>query len=75
MDNNVVIPVNLMRANILHNITHGNNVHCLAIDGGVFAFYRDEDQKERMKDFIIVSTYRLNIINMIYCIQNIIVMI
>ena len=75
MEHNVIISLNLMRANILHNISHGNNVHYLAIDGAVFAFYRDKEQKERMKDFIIVSTYRLNIINIIYCIKNILVVI
>ena len=49
MDNNVIVSVNLMRANILHNVGHKNNVHCLAIDGAVFAFYRDKEQKDRMK--------------------------
>ena len=67
MDNNVIVFVNLMRANILHNVVHENNVHCLAIDGAVFAFYGDKEQKDiyRMKDFIIVSTYWLPISNMI----------
>ena len=46
MDNNVIVFVNLMRANILHNVGHKNNVHRLTIDGTVFAFYRDKEQKD-----------------------------
>ena len=38
-----------MRANILHNLGHKNNVHYFTIDGAVFAFYRDKEQKDRMK--------------------------
>ena len=36
-----------------------------AIAGAVFASYGEQEQKDRMKDFIIVSTYQLNISKMI----------
>ena len=41
-------------------IGHENNVHCLAIAvnaiaGAVFAFYSGQDQKDKMKEFIIVN--------------------
>ena len=57
MVNNVIVPVNLMRASILHNVGHENNVHCTIIAGAVFSLYEEQEQKDRMKDFIIVSTY------------------
>ena len=62
---NVIVLVKLMRVCTLHNVGHENNVHCLAIAGTVFAFYGEQEQKDRMKDFIIVSTYQLNISKMI----------
>ena len=57
MDNNFTVFINLMRASILHNIGHINNVHCLSIVGAVFSLYEEQEQNDRMKDFIIVSTY------------------
>ena len=67
---NIIVLFNLMRVCTLHNVGHENNVHCLAIAvnaiaGAVFAFYGEQEQKDRMKDFIIVSTYQLNISKMI----------
>ena len=46
-----------MRACTLYNPGHENNVHCFAIAGVVFGFYKDHEQKDRMKDFIVISTY------------------
>ena len=45
MDNNVTVFIILMRANILHNVGHKNNVHCLAIVGAVFSLYEEQEQK------------------------------
>ena len=71
MDNNVIIPVNLMRPYTLYNIGHENNLYCLAVNvnaiaGAVFVFYRVQEQKERMKDFLIVSTYQLTISDIVH---------
>ena len=46
MDNNVIVPVNLMRTSILHNVGHENNVHCLIIAGAVFSLYEEQEQKD-----------------------------
>lgn len=45
-------------------IGHENNVHCLAIAvnaiaGAVFAFYSGQDQKDKMKEFIIVNQFQV----------------
>ena len=45
---------------LFSKIGHENNVHCLAIAvnaiaGAVFAFYSGQDQKDKMKEFIIVK--------------------
>lgn len=44
---------------------HSNNVHCLAIAvnaiaGAVFGLYGVQEQKDRMKDFIIVTPLSLS---------------
>ena len=46
---------------IMSFIGHENNVHCLAIAvnaiaGAVFAFYGEQEQKDKMLEFIVVST-------------------
>ena len=59
-----------MRTYTLHNVGHENNVNCLiitvnAIAGALFAFYGEQEQKDKMNDFIIVSTSQLTINNII----------
>ena len=50
IDNNVIVPVNSMRACTLYDVGHDTNVHCLAIAGVVFVlYYREQEQKDRMK--------------------------
>ena len=46
-----------MRANILHNVGHKNNIHSFAIVGAVFSLYEGQERKDRMKDLVILSTY------------------
>ena len=46
-----------MRGCTLYNLGHESKVHCFAIAGAVFAFYKDQEQKDRMKDFFVISTY------------------
>ena len=57
MDNNVIVFVNLMRASILHNVGHKNNIHFFAIVGAVFSLYEGQEHKDRIKDLVILSTY------------------
>lgn len=42
---------------------HENNAHCLtiavnALAGAIFAYYGEQHQRERMKEFLVVSTIR-----------------
>ena len=43
---------------------HENNAHCLAVAitalaGAIFAYYGDTHQKDRMKEFLVVSSSHL----------------
>ena len=46
---------------------HENNAHCLAIAvnamaGAIFAYYGEQHQRERMKEFLVVSRYNICLI-------------
>ena len=51
MDNNVIVSVNLMRACTLHNVGHENNINSPAIAWALFAFYREQEQKDKNERF------------------------
>ena len=59
MDNNVIVPVNLMRACALYNVAHENNVlllmSMLLLELCLHSI--ENKNKNRMKYFIIVATY------------------
>ena len=47
---------------VMSFLGHENNVHCLAIAvnaiaGAVFAFYGEQEQKDKMLEFIVVSNH------------------
>ena len=69
MDNNVIVPVNLMRACSLYNVGNENNVNCLiiAVNAITIRLHSIENKSKNMKmnDFIIVSTSQLTINNII----------
>ena len=69
MDNNVIVPVNLMRACNLYNVGHENNVNCLIIAVYAIAIHlhsiENKSKNMKMNDFIIVSTSQLTINNII----------
>ena len=58
MDNNVIVCINSMRACTLYNISHENNILCLAIAidiivGALLSFYGEQKQKDRMNDLLL----------------------
>ena len=49
---------------------HENNAHCLAVaitslPGAIFAYYGDKEQKDRMKEFLVVSTLTMKAVQLL----------